>query len=106
MEKGYIKNQLLTAEYGRFDHIDQIVPKEVLLVGAPRIVVSYLVSELGVEKKDVPMPALRSWLFNYRKKAEKKKPAAIPLAQPETVKKEGRTFTDTKGASSDKSFDF
>lgn len=106
MNKQFIKDHLLTVEYGRFDHIDQVIPKEVLLIAPPRTVVSYLVSELDVDKKDIPMPALRSWLFNYRKKTINTNPKPAPLANPVPAEKSSRIFTDTKGAVDKNGFDF
>lgn len=110
MDKKHIKDHLLTAEYGRFDHLPGILPKEVLQLAPPRTVVLHLIAELGVEKKDIPMPALRSWLHNYRKKKGKKIIPAMPSKPDgadgnESTAANGRTFSDTKGAA-EKKFDF
>lgn len=100
-----VKSHLMTAEYGRFDLIDFIVPKDVLLIAPPRIIVSYLVTELEIQTSDINLPALRSWLFNYRKKLKKIKPGQTSIA-PDLPTATSFFFTDTKGTVSGKKFDF
>ena len=109
MDKEQIKTYLLTSKFGKFDYIHLVVPKEVLQIGAPRMVVQYLVSELEIEKSDIKMNTLRSWLFNYRKKGKGILPPISTFNKPinttidtqidtqidETRNETKSTFTDT-----------
>ena len=104
MNKKELKNHLLTAEYGKFDFVDNIVPKDVLLIAPPRVIVQYLVAELDIKKEQISMPALRSWLFNYRKKNVSKK-VAFTGKKEESINKRFQ-FTDTDNTTTEKKFNF
>jgi hypothetical protein len=101
MDNETIKNHLLTATYGKFDFNDTIVPKEILQLAAPRIIIQYLVKELGIEKTDIQMSSLRSWLFNYRKKSSVKQ---IPFEENNNTKEQKFTFSNAD--KKEKKFDF
>lgn len=101
MDNDTIKNHLLTATYGKFDFIDTIVPKEILQLAAPRIIIQYLVKELGIEKTDIQMSSLRSWLFNYRKKSSVKQ---IPFEENNNTTEQKFTFSNAD--KKEKKFDF
>jgi hypothetical protein len=85
MDKIEIKKHILTAAYGKFDFIDQIVSKDILLIAPPRVIINYLIVELNIEKSDIKMPAFRSWLHYYRKNKQQ---------NPQSTKNE-RNFTNT-----------
>jgi hypothetical protein len=108
MDKNVIKKHILSADYGKFDFIHEVVPAEILLMAPPRIIVQYLVAELNIDKTKIHMPTLRSWLFNYRKKQKHqpaiKQPAVIPVADKKKGKA-GFSFTDANETTS-KKFDF
>jgi hypothetical protein len=101
MDNETIKTHLLTATYGKFDFIDTIVPKEILQVAAPRIIIQYLVKELGIEKTDIQMSSLRSWLFNYRKKSSVKQ---IPFEENNNTTEQKFSFSNAD--KKEKKFDF
>lgn len=101
MDNKSIKNHLLTASYGKFDFIDTIVPKEILQIAAPRIIIQYLVKELGIDKSDIQMSSLRSWLFNYRKKN-----ATLPITSKEKTTSSEQKFSFSDADKKEKKFDF
>ncbi len=101
MDNETIKKHLLTATYGKFDFIDTIVPKEILQVAAPRIIIQYLIKELGINKTDIQMSSLRSWLFNYRKKR-----ASKPIQNDENNNNTEQKFSFSNASKKEKKFDF
>lgn len=54
--------------YGRYDYLDKIFSKEILMTTKPRLLRDYLSKSLSIDIDKIPLKTFYSWLSRYRKK--------------------------------------
>jgi len=66
--------------YGKYDYLDKIFSKEILMTTKPRLLRDYLSKALSIDINKIPLKTFYSWLSRYRKKNNlsfEKSPAVV-----------------------------